>query len=169
MLIWTLCLSNIRNNVIMNVHLCIPSILYINLYVSYYLHLSKYIDTVHLCYIYLASFTSPVDLSQGKSILSSISITLQSCAKDLYEKMFVNVFLFSSCSCSVLKDKLLTDSMMVINGEFPPVSTEHSYSLGRSGTGNTDSLTGNGAASDGDSIPESPLSLHDGKQPQISI
>ena len=79
---------------------------------------------------------------------------------------FVNVFLFASCSCSVLKDKLLTDSMMVINGEFPPVCTEHSYSLGRSGngTGNPDTLTGNGAASDGDSIPESPLSLHDGKQ-----
>ena len=83
----------------------------------------------------------------------------------------MNVFLFASCSCSVLKDKLLTDSMMVINGEFPPVCTEHSYSLGRSGngTGNTDSLTGNGAASDGDSIPESPLSLHDGKQHNLGV
>ena len=31
----------------------------INLCVSFYLHLSKYIDSDHLCYIYLASFTSP--------------------------------------------------------------------------------------------------------------
>ena len=30
----------------------------------FYLNLSKYIDSEHLCYIYRASFTRPVDLSQ---------------------------------------------------------------------------------------------------------
>ena len=66
----------------------------------------------------------------------------------------------------VLKDKLLTDSMILANGEFPAVSNEHSYSLGRNGS---DSLTGNGAASDGDSNPESPLSLHDGTVLYVKI
>jgi len=67
----------------------------------------------------------------------------------------------------VLKDKLLTDSMIRVNGEFPPtVSNEHSYSLGRT---SSDSLTGNGAASDGDSIPESPLSLHDGNWNVVAV
>jgi hypothetical protein len=61
----------------------------------------------------------------------------------------------------VLKDKLLTDSMILVSGEFPAVSGEHSYSLGRVG-GGADNAATNGAASDGDSIPESPLSLHDG-------
>ena len=40
-----------------------------------------------MCYIYLASSTSPVDLSRGKSIISSISITIQSREKDLHENM----------------------------------------------------------------------------------
>ena len=63
----------------------------------------------------------------------------------------------------VLKDRLLTDSMLQTNGvvstdEFP-VSAEHSYSLGGSATSRTNSTFG----SDGDSMPESPLSLDDGK------
>ena len=73
---------------------------YINLYVSFYLHLSKYIDSDHLCYIYLASFTSPARSISWLSILSSISITVQACVKDLYESwhsifrdfLFLNVF-----------------------------------------------------------------------------
>ena len=61
----------------------------------------------------------------------------------------------------VLKDRLLTDSMLQTNGvvtteEFP-VSAEHSYSLGGA-TSRTNSTFG----SDGDSMPESPLSLDDG-------
>jgi len=61
----------------------------------------------------------------------------------------------------VLKDRLLTDSMLQTNGvvstdEFP-VSAEHSYSLGGSATSRTNSTFG----SDGDSMPESPLSLDD--------
>ena len=36
----------------------------INMYISFYLDLSKNIDSGHLCYIYLASYTSPEDLSQ---------------------------------------------------------------------------------------------------------
>ena len=51
--------------------------------VSFYLDLSKYIDSDHLCYIYLASFTSPARLIPGESILSSMSITVQAYAKDL--------------------------------------------------------------------------------------
>ena len=63
----------------------------------------------------------------------------------------------------VLKDRLLTDSMLQTNGvvstdEFP-VSAEHSYSLGGSATSRTNSTFG----SDGDSMPESPLSLDDGR------
>ena len=62
-----------------------------------------------------------------------------------------------------MKDRLLTDSMLQNNGvvsteEFP-VSAEHSYSLGGA-TSRTNSTFG----SDGDSMPESPLSLDDGKQ-----
>ena len=34
------------------------------MYVSFYLHLSKYIDSDHLCYIYSASYPSPEDLSR---------------------------------------------------------------------------------------------------------
>ena len=40
----------------------------------------------HLCYIFLASFTSP-ELVKGKLILSSIRITIQACVKDLYETL----------------------------------------------------------------------------------
>ena len=32
--------------------------------VSFYLDFSKNIDSIQLCYIYLASYTSPEDLSQ---------------------------------------------------------------------------------------------------------
>ena len=53
--------------------------------VSFYLHLSKYFDSDHLCYIYLASFTSPARLIPIESILSSIRITVQAWAKDLYK------------------------------------------------------------------------------------
>ena len=49
----------------------------------------------------------------------------------------------------VLKDRLLTDSVLLQGEEFPVVKQEHSYSL-------------NGTGSDGDSIPASPLSLQDG-------
>ena len=51
-----------------------------------YLHLSKYIDSDHLCYINIASFTSPERSIPWYSRLSSISITIQACAKNLYEK-----------------------------------------------------------------------------------
>ena len=68
----------------------------------------------------------------------------------------------TTTSTPVLKDKRLTDSMILANGEFPAVSNEHSYSLGRSISVSVDQFPGNGAASDGDSIPESPLSLQDG-------
>ena len=62
----------------------------------------------------------------------------------------------------VLKDRLLTDSIGVENSageEGFPVNAEHSYSLG--GSNSTANSTFNG--SDGDSMPESPLSLDDGK------
>ena len=39
----------------------------------------------NLCYIYLASFTSPARPIPRESILSSISITVRACAKDLYK------------------------------------------------------------------------------------
>ena len=42
---------------------------YINVYVSFYLHLSKYIDSDHLCYIYLASFTSLQEVSPDSQYL----------------------------------------------------------------------------------------------------
>ena len=51
-------------------------------------HISKYIDSDHLFYIYLASFTSPARLIPGESIPSSISISIQACAKDLYEIIY---------------------------------------------------------------------------------
>ena len=35
----------------------------INVYVSVYIHLSKNIDSDQLCYIYLACFAGPADLS----------------------------------------------------------------------------------------------------------
>ena len=54
---------------------------------SFYLHLSKYIDWDHLYYIYLASFTGPARTIPWLSILSSISIIVQACAKDLYETL----------------------------------------------------------------------------------
>ena len=62
----------------------------------------------------------------------------------------------------VLKDRLLTDSIGVDSAgeEGFPVNAEHSYSLG--GSNSTANSTFNG--SDGDSMPESPLSLDDGKQ-----
>ena len=41
-------------------------------YVSFYLHLSKYINSDHLCYIYLASFTSP-----ARNICDSVYICNQ--------------------------------------------------------------------------------------------
>ena len=50
--------------------------LFINLQVSFHLQLSKYIDSDHLCYIYLVSFINPEDLSPE-------SITFQTCEKDL--------------------------------------------------------------------------------------
>ena len=56
------------------------------MYTSIYLHFSKYMNSDHLCYIFLASFTSP-ELIKGKSILSSIRITIQACVKDLYETL----------------------------------------------------------------------------------
>lgn len=64
----------------------------------------------------------------------------------------------------VLKDRLLTDGMTAntnqqsshLSEDFP-VNAEHSYSLG----GSTSSST---FGSDGDSMPESPLSLDDGKR-----
>lgn len=59
-----------------------------------------------------------------------------------------------SSNTPVLKDRLLTDS--VLHGEEFPVNTEHSYSLG--GSSNSSCF---GAGSDGDSMPESPLSLDD--------
>ena len=37
---------------------------YLNMFVSFYLHLNKYIDSDHLRHIYLASFSSPADFSQ---------------------------------------------------------------------------------------------------------
>eukprot|EP00093_Oithona_nana_P012200 12200.XXX_766739_758395_1 [CDS] Oithona nana genome sequencing. len=59
----------------------------------------------------------------------------------------------------VLKDRLLTDSIGVDSAgeEGFPVNAEHSYSLG--GSNSTANSTFNG--SDGDSMPESPLSLDD--------
>ena len=54
----------------------------------------------------------------------------------------------------VKNDRLLTDSLPMA-GE-TPVKHEHSYSLET-----------RGMASDGDSIPDSPLSLNDGKQIKI--
>lgn len=72
----------------------------------------------------------------------------------------------------VLKDRLLTDSM-TLNGaseaeEFP-VSAEHSYStLG--GATYSSSTNSSSFGSDGDSMPESPVSLDDGKwRPQRLI
>ena len=44
------------------------------IHVSFYLYLSKYIDSDHLCYNYSASFTSPVDLSKEKSTLTSLML-----------------------------------------------------------------------------------------------
>ena len=55
------------------------------MYVSFYLHLSKFIGSAHLCYIYLDSLTSQARLIPREWILSSISITVQACAEDLYE------------------------------------------------------------------------------------
>ena len=55
----------------------------LNMYVSFYLYLSKHIDSDHLCYFYLPTFSSPARLFPGESILSSISITG---AKDLNKK-----------------------------------------------------------------------------------
>ena len=53
-----------------------------NMYVSFFLHISKYFYSDHLHYFYL----SPIP---EKLILSSISITIQACAKDLYIKKIV--------------------------------------------------------------------------------
>ena len=58
------------------------------------------IDSDHLCYIYFASFTSTERLIPGESILSSISITVQACAKDLckyvtYSRQFSFVLVLS--------------------------------------------------------------------------
>ena len=68
----------------------------------------------------------------------------------------------------VLKDRLLTDSIGVENSageEGFPVNAEHSYSLG--GSNSTANSTFNG--SDGDSMPESPLSLDDGKLSHVTF
>ena len=48
------------------------------------------IDSDHLCYIYLASYSSPAEIP-GKSILSSISITVQACANDLNKTTLKNL------------------------------------------------------------------------------
>ena len=48
------------------------------------------IDSDHLCYIYLASYSSPAEIP-GKSILSSISITVQAWANDLNKTTFKNL------------------------------------------------------------------------------
>ena len=54
----------------------------------------------------------------------------------------------------IKNDRLLTDSAPIgQDGPSPAVKHEHSYSLG----------TASGMTSDGDSIPDSPLSLNDGK------
>ena len=55
-----------------------------DLYVSFYLQLSKYIDSDHLCYIYLVSLLAQQSYLQNL-ILSSISFTIQACGKDLHE------------------------------------------------------------------------------------
>ena len=47
-------------------------ILYMNMCVSFYLQLSKYIDLDHLCYICLASSSSPTNLSTKSLYLSHL-------------------------------------------------------------------------------------------------
>jgi hypothetical protein len=63
----------------------------------------------------------------------------------------------------VLKDRLLTDSVLQhtsCNDEFP-IKHEHSYSLGGATSSNNSISSFGSAGSDGDSMPESPLSLDD--------
>ena len=99
------------------------------MYVSYYLHLSNYIDSDHLCYTYLVSnifwgfrsqphasdanirVWSPIDLSPGKYTLSSKSITVQFWAKYWYQTNLGN---YNLC-LGQIGILLLT---MYINGEF---------------------------------------------------
>ena len=54
-------------------------------FVSFYICLNKHIDSDHSCFIYLSRFTSPARPILGESILCYISITVQTCAKDLYK------------------------------------------------------------------------------------
>ena len=67
-----------------------------------YLHLCKYIDSDHLCYIYLASYPSIIyaltmkdnhTIISRESLLSSISITFQACAKDLYGRWIDTIYI----------------------------------------------------------------------------
>ena len=66
--------------------------LFIPVYISYYLHLSKNIDSDQLCYIYLTSCSSPVGLTPGKSLLSFMvllfSLVQKTSTKLLYKASF---------------------------------------------------------------------------------
>ncbi len=81
----------------------------------------------------------------------------------------------------VLKDRLLTDSVVQNGGEEFPVAAEHSYSIGNNnsgsggggGGGGTNSISSFGSGSsdggcDAESMPESPhSSLDDGKTDRL--
>ena len=54
-------------------------------YVSLSLHLSKDIDSNQLCYIYLASYPSPVDLFPRTLYLALLVLPFMLCANVLYE------------------------------------------------------------------------------------